>query len=844
VPATALALLVLVAGAFLVTPRAEAGAEILREAYAPSTWDNAFANVWVNQMVAQSFLARTSFLLTHLELYVFDQPDNQGPDILQVFIAGDAGNAPGAILASTARQGQQNWTWVAFGFYPWVSLTAGQRYWIVAESSNPRPKGYEWAMNAVGGYATGEAQWFDSSAGSWVNATGSDLFFQVFGISGPSIALDMDPPIRTADPGTILSMALWFNNSGNDLAGTVWIDLDLEAGLTYVSDDATASGGSLIAPLRWRFTDVAPAPHRLTVWLRLEPDPGYFDGQSLEAWGFLNYTDASGAPQTGSTDLATVTVLVPVVRGQVVPTPAHVAPDETFNMTVSFYNLGSGRSAWLWANASVVARLTILADDAGSAGGTAVGPNAWRFSNVTGQVYAFNITVRADAIASPGDRLLLIVNLTYTDGAARLFGVRTLVGTASIHGPSMVVEGSNTLSAVRPDEVISVILHANNTGDEVATRAWLNVTIPTEVVFLDSFPLVAVPAGNRLDYVMSNVAPGIYAVTVRMRVRGDAPPTTLLETSATLEVTNASGASLRPSSVIAAAVVVTPRFSLTLSTSARRIAPGDVVDLILGLSNSGNEPAARVWLNLTLPDKTLLVNSTMPWASTNGTSYGWLLTSVGPGSQTLSVRLEASARLADGDVLVARASLSFERGDGVVLNASNTTALLEGVVNLAEGLELLFLWAAILVAVLLLFLLLGYWDVLPRRRGAIDDVFLLHNSGILICHYSTSLRPDVDSDIASGMLMAVRNFVADALRTKNGTLDQMKYGDHRIHIAHGVHSILVVFARGRSGRNLDLRMQEVLRNIEMAYADILESWSGRTEEFKGVEEHLLRLVNA
>jgi hypothetical protein len=220
------------------------------------------------------------------------------------------------------------------------------------------------------------------------------------------------------------------------------------------------------------------------------------------------------------------------------------------------------------------------------------------------------------------------------------------------------------------------------------------------------------------------------------------------------------------------------------------------------------------------------------------------LSSVGPGTGVVSVRLEASARLVDGESLMARATLAFERGDGVVVAAANATARIEGtVVGPIQGLDVVFLWVAILVAVFLLFLLLGYWDVLPRRRATIDDVFLLHNSGILICHYSTSLRPDVDSDIASGMLMAVRNFVADALRTKNGVLQEMKYGDHRIHMAHGVHAILVVFARGRSGRSLDERMAEVLRNVETAYADVLESWSGRTEEFKGVEEHLLRLVN-
>src|SRR3990172_1394086 len=94
---SALALVVWAASALaLLSTTASAGPEVLREAYAPTAWDNAFASVWANQPVAQSFIARTDFLVTRLELYVFDQPQAAGPDILQVSINADAGNAPGA----------------------------------------------------------------------------------------------------------------------------------------------------------------------------------------------------------------------------------------------------------------------------------------------------------------------------------------------------------------------------------------------------------------------------------------------------------------------------------------------------------------------------------------------------------------------------------------------------------------------------------------------------------------------------------------------------------------------------------------------------------------------------
>ncbi len=839
-------LIVALGGLALLPQRAEAGSEILREAYAPATWDTSFANVWVNQRVAQSFLARTSFLLTRVEVYVFDQPESNPPDILQVFIASDGGNEPGAILASTAQQGQRSWTWVPFSYYPWVSLSAGERYWIVAQGGQPRPKGYEWAMNVPGGYPSGEAQWYDQNSDAWVNNTGADLFFRVYGISGPSVVLEMEPAIQPADPGAVVPLVLTFNNSGNDVARTVRVEMNLSPGLNYVGDDAAVEGGSQVAPLVWAFNDVAVGPHRMTVWAEVEPNPDYFDGQSLSASAFLNYTDASGTPQATSWDVTTVTVLVPVIRIETAPTPAHVSPGETFNFTVSFFNVGSGRAEFLWLNATAGPRLTILGDDAASAGGTVTAQNAWLFRNVSAQTYVFNITAQADPAAWPGDRLEVSFRVTYTDGAGHLFDVRTARGSATIHGPSLRVEAARDKAQAHPKETVLVTLYANNTGNDVAPRAWLNATLPPWTVFLGSQPVPGVRSGDRVTYEMIDVAPGGQAFTLSLRMADDAPPGFQVTTQASLNVTNSTGALLRPSEVSAITTVVSPRFLMQIDGPSQAVRPGDSIDLLLRWNNSGNEAARTIWANFTLPSNTLLVNSTDIWAFTNGTTFGWVFSEAEPSERWIGVRLEVSARATDGEALLARLDLQFERSDGVVLTAGTALLTIDSaaVGPIGFGMEAVVLWISILAAVFLLFLLLGYMDLLPRRRTVIDDIFLLHNSGILICHYSTTLRPDVDSDIASGMLMAVRNFVADALRSKNGALQELKYGDHRIHMVHGRHAVLVVFTRGGNSRGIEMRMAEVLRNIETAYERILDAWSGRTEDFKGVEEYLVRLVNA
>src|SRR2546426_3040475 len=69
----------------------------------------------------------------------------------------------------------------------------------------------------------------------------------------------------------------------------------------------------------------------------------------------------------------------------------------------------------------------------------------------------------------------------------------------------------------------------------------------------------------------------------------------------------------------------------------------------------------------------------------------------------------------------------------------------------------------------------------------VEDVFLLnHKDGLLIKHETRRLRPDVDTDILSGMLTAVQAFVEDALRGGGyADLNEMTVGHMHILIGRG-----------------------------------------------------------
>src|SRR5213079_827384 len=65
------------------------------------------------------------------------------------------------------------------------------------------------------------------------------------------------------------------------------------------------------------------------------------------------------------------------------------------------------------------------------------------------------------------------------------------------------------------------------------------------------------------------------------------------------------------------------------------------------------------------------------------------------------------------------------------------------------------------------------------HKAAMSELFIMTKGGLLIRHYSDSLRTDLDRDALSGMLVAVQQFVQQTLASKSA-LNQLKYGAHSI----------------------------------------------------------------
>ncbi len=126
--------------------------------------------------------------------------------------------------------------------------------------------------------------------------------------------------------------------------------------------------------------------------------------------------------------------------------------------------------------------------------------------------------------------------------------------------------------------------------------------------------------------------------------------------------------------------------------------------------------------------------------------------------------------------------------------------------------------------------------------SVIDDVFLLYNDGILIKHETRRLKPDIDTDILSGMLTAVQQFVKDSFRSEEGELDEMTFGQMHILIGRGKWVILAAMVSGDGTESFTEQIKRCIEDIESHQWDNLESWKGDMAIAKVLTPYVKKLI--
>ena len=129
-----------------------------------------------------------------------------------------------------------------------------------------------------------------------------------------------------------------------------------------------------------------------------------------------------------------------------------------------------------------------------------------------------------------------------------------------------------------------------------------------------------------------------------------------------------------------------------------------------------------------------------------------------------------------------------------------------------------------------------------ERNTLIEDIFLLHRSGLLLKHYTRRLRPNVDSDVLSGMLVAVQDFVKDSFRGEKGQLNEIRFGEIRIVIMEGKWTILAAVVRGARPFDIRPELTAALADLETKYEDPLTDWDGTMDQIEDVDKLMSALI--
>ncbi len=139
-------------------------------------------------------------------------------------------------------------------------------------------------------------------------------------------------------------------------------------------------------------------------------------------------------------------------------------------------------------------------------------------------------------------------------------------------------------------------------------------------------------------------------------------------------------------------------------------------------------------------------------------------------------------------------------------------------------------------------------DDLASSDPVIDEIFLVHEAGILIAHATRRLKPDQDDTILSAMLVAIQSFVQESFKDEaDATLHEIAFGQRHILLERGNHVLLaVVVAEDIDFHHDDLErtrgeMTEVILAIEANFAEVLDEWDGFVERFRGARDIISRI---
>jgi len=128
----------------------------------------------------------------------------------------------------------------------------------------------------------------------------------------------------------------------------------------------------------------------------------------------------------------------------------------------------------------------------------------------------------------------------------------------------------------------------------------------------------------------------------------------------------------------------------------------------------------------------------------------------------------------------------------------------------------------------------------PVAKYKVEELYLIYKDGRLVKNLS-DVEVKTDSDIMSGMLTAINDFVQDSFNTE-GDLGSIDYGNNKIVLQRGTHSYLAAVIYGETGNQFKGKMINAVRNIENINPT-MGAWNGDAETILHTEHYLQPIID-
>ncbi len=358
---------------------------------------------------------------------------------------------------------------------------------------------------------------------------------------------------------------------------------------------------------------------------------------------------------------ATLTVRAPVLTFALLVDPIEAGPGETVTHTVTVANRGNAEATEAWIDLPLPASLGYVEDTSAAAGGAPVGPDRWRFTNVSASGFSFAIRSQVRVGSTDGLELGTAATLDYTNGVGWDFAPVIAIAVGSVIAPEL--DMTITVPAIAfAAETFDLIIDLRHTGIRRIPQVEIAADLGSWATPVGDN--AATLGGERVEglWRFHDLAPGIHRFVVTVRVDPDAVDLVIAPMGVTVQFLSRAGS---PIFLQESPSVRVSRPSLEVTAEADRLEflAGGQVTFVVEYANRGSATARDVEVQVTLPDGMALLGGDVPAAS-SGPQHTWRFSDVASGGSGRFTVVVLGTREGTTDV---RFELAYTSPGGVFL---------------------------------------------------------------------------------------------------------------------------------------------------------------------------------